>query len=40
MHTVQIGYVNSLEWSGGMDYWSGVLDWITEVPHPQNKQFA
>ena len=21
------GYINSLEWSGGMEYWSGVLDW-------------
>ena len=25
------GNVNSLEWSGGMEYWSGVLDWTTGV---------
>ena len=25
------GYMNSLEWSGGMEYWSGVLDWTTGV---------
>ena len=24
------------EWNGGVDYWSGVLDWTTGVPHPQN----
>ena len=24
------------EWNGGVDYWSGVLDWITGVPRPQN----
>ena len=23
--------MNSLEWSGGMEYWSGVLDWTTGV---------
>ena len=23
--------MNSLDWSGGMDYWSGVLDWTTGV---------
>ena len=25
------GNVNSLEWSGGMEYWNGVLDWTTGV---------
>ena len=25
------GNMNSLDWSGGMDYWSGVLDWTTGV---------
>ena len=24
-----------LEWNGGMDYWSGALDWTTGVPRPQ-----
>ena len=24
------------EWNGGVDYWSGVLDWTTGVPRPQN----
>ena len=24
-----------VEWNGGVDYWSGVLDWITGVPRPQ-----
>ena len=24
-----------MEWNGGVDYWSGVLDWITGVPRPQ-----
>ena len=23
------------EWNGGVDYWSGVLDWTTGVPRPQ-----
>ena len=23
------------EWNGGMDYWSGALDWTTGVPRPQ-----
>ena len=34
------GYVNSLEWNdgmeGGLDYWSGVLDWSAT---PTNGQF-
>ena len=38
-YTVIQGYVNSVDWNGGMewwsDYWSGVLDWITGVPRPQ-----
>ena len=25
------GYMNSQEWSSGMEYWSGVLDWTTGV---------
>ena len=25
-----------MEWNGGVDYWSGVLDWTTGVPRPQN----
>ena len=24
-----------MEWNGGMDYWSGALDWTTGVPCPQ-----
>ena len=24
-----------VEWNGGLDYWSGVLDWITGAPRPQ-----
>ena len=24
-----------MEWNGGMDYWSGTLDWTTAVPRPQ-----
>ena len=28
---LETGNVNSLEWSGGMEYWSGVLDWTTGV---------
>ena len=24
------------EWNGGVDYWSGVLDWTTGVPRSQN----
>ena len=24
-----------MEWNGGVDYWSGVLDWTTGVPRPQ-----
>ena len=24
-----------MEWNGGVDYWSGVLDWSTGVPRPQ-----
>ena len=24
-----------MEWNGGVDYWSGVLDWITGVTRPQ-----
>ena len=24
------------EWNDGVDYWSGVLDWTTGVPRPQN----
>ena len=24
-----------MEWNGGMDYWSGALDWTTGVPRPQ-----
>ena len=24
------------EWNNGVDYWSGVLDWTTGVPCPQN----
>ena len=24
-----------MEWNGGVDYWSRVLDWSTEVPRPQ-----
>ena len=24
-----------MEWNGGVDYWSGVLDWNTGVPRPQ-----
>ena len=24
-----------VEWNGGVDYWSGVVDWITGVPRPQ-----
>ena len=24
-----------MEWNGGMDYWSGALDWTTRVPRPQ-----
>ena len=24
-----------MEWNGGVDYWSGVLDWSTEVPRTQ-----
>ena len=24
-----------VEWNGGVDYWSGLLDWITGVPRPQ-----
>ena len=23
------------EWNGGVDYWSGALDWTTGVPRPQ-----
>ena len=23
------------EWNGGVDYWSGALDWNTGVPRPQ-----
>ena len=26
-----LGYMNSLELTGGMEYWSGVLDWTTGV---------
>ena len=29
------GNVNSVEWSCGMERWSGLLDWITGVPRPQ-----
>ena len=25
-----------MEWNGGVDYWSGVLDWTIGVPRPQN----
>ena len=25
--------MNSLDWIGGMDYWSGVLDWTTGVEY-------
>ena len=25
-----------MEWNGGVDYWSGVLDWTTGVPRPQS----
>ena len=25
------GRMNSVDWSGGMEYWSGVLDWTTGV---------
>ena len=25
-----------MEWNGGVNYWSGVLDWTTGVPRPQN----
>ena len=28
-----------MEWNGGVDYWSGVLDWITGVPRPQMHNF-
>ena len=24
-----------MEWNGGVDYWSGALDWTTGVPRPQ-----
>ena len=24
-----------MEWNGGIDYWSGALDWTTGVPRPQ-----
>ena len=27
--------LGGLEWNGGLDYWSGVLDWITGAPRPQ-----
>ena len=27
--------MNSVEWSDGMERWSGVLDWITGVTRPQ-----
>ena len=23
------------EWNGGVDYWSGAMDWTTGVPRPQ-----
>ena len=29
-----------VEWNGGVDYWSGVLDWITGVPRPQIYRIA
>ena len=29
------GYVNSVDWNGGMEWWSGLLDWTTGVPRPQ-----
>ena len=25
-----------MEWSTGVEYWTGVLDWTTGVPRPQN----
>ena len=30
-YSVFVGNVNSLDWSDGMDYWSGLLDWTTGV---------
>ena len=32
---VTVGYMNSVDWNGGMERWSGLLDWITGVPRPQ-----
>ena len=29
-----------VEWNGGVDYWSGVLDWITRSATPINAQFG
>ena len=35
MLTLIVENVNSVKWNGGMDYWSGALDWTTGVPCPQ-----
>ena len=29
-----------MEWNGGVDYWSGVLDWTTGVPRYVHKLVA
>ena len=38
------GYVNSVDWNGGMERWSGLLEWSTGLDYwsatPTNAQFA
>ena len=29
MYLDPLGYMNSLEWNGGMERWNGLLDWST-----------
>ena len=28
-HTNFVGRVQTVEWATGMEYWNGILDWIT-----------
>ena len=41
---MRIGYMNSVDWNGGMERWSGLLEWSTGLDYwsatPTNTQFG